>query len=43
MAKQNEALLHPGKQQHNNAKPFPVYVLEIEEVENCYECFKYSA
>ena len=26
----------------NNAKPFPVYVLEIEEVENYYECFKYG-
>ena len=23
------------KQQYYNAKPFPVYVLEIEEVENC--------
>ena len=22
----------PDKQQHNNIKPFPVYVLEIEEV-----------
>ena len=28
------------KQQYNNFKPFPVYVLKIEEVENCYECFK---
>ena len=24
----------PDKQQYNDAKPFPVYVLEIEEVEN---------
>ena len=29
------------KQQFNNSKPFPVYVLEIGEVENCFECFKY--
>ena len=29
----------PDKQQYNNAKPFTVYVLEIEEVENCYECY----
>ena len=33
----------PDKQQCNNAKPFPVYVLEIEEVENYYKCFKYGA
>ena len=32
----------PDKHQYNNFKPFPVYVLEIEEVENCYECFKYG-
>ena len=32
----------PDKQQYNNAKPFPVYVLEIEEVENYYKCFKYE-
>ena len=25
---------YPDKQQHNNAKLFPVYVLEVEEVEN---------
>ena len=31
------------KQQYNNSKPFPVYVLEIEEVESYYECFKYGA
>ena len=24
----------PDKQQYNNAKPFPAYVVEIEEVEN---------
>ena len=30
------------KQQYSSSKPFPVYVLEIEEVENCYECFKYG-
>ena len=30
------------KQQYINSKPFSVYVLEIEEVENCYECFKYG-
>ena len=24
----------PDKQQYNNSTPFPVYVLEIEEVEN---------
>ena len=33
----------PDKQQCNNAKPFPVHVLDIEEVENYYECFKYGA
>ena len=33
----------PDEQQYNNAKPFPVYVLEIEEVENYYKCFKYGA
>ena len=33
----------PIKQQYNNAKSFPVYVLEIEEVENYYKCFKYGA
>ena len=26
----------PDKQQHNNAKPFPTYVVVIEEVENYY-------
>ena len=30
----------PDKQQYNNSKLFPVYVFEIKEVENCYECFK---
>ena len=30
----------PDKQQYSNAKPFPVYILEIEEVQNYYECFK---
>ena len=30
------------KQQCNNSKSFPVYVLEIENVENCYEHFKYG-
>ena len=25
----------PDKQQHNNAKHFPIYVLEIEDIENC--------
>ena len=33
----------PDKQQYNNSKPFPVYVLANEEVGNYYECFKYSA
>ena len=34
----------PDKQQYNNnAKPFPVYALKIEEVENYFECFKYGA
>ena len=33
----------PGKQQYNNAKPFPVYVLANEEVENYYECSKCGA
>ena len=33
----------PDRQHYNNAKPFPVYVLETEEVENCHECFKYGA
>ena len=33
----------PNKQRYNNAKPFPVYALESEEVENYYECFKYGA
>ena len=32
----------PDKQQYNHAKLFPIYVLEIEEAENCYECFKYG-
>ena len=32
----------PDKQQYNNAKPFLVCVLEIKEVENYYECFKYG-
>ena len=26
----------------HNVKPFPVYVVVIEEVENYYTCFKYS-
>ena len=33
----------PDKQQYNNVKPFPAYVLTVEEVENYYECFKYGA
>ena len=32
----------PNKKQYNNVKHFPVYVLEIEEVENYSECFKYG-
>ena len=28
------------KQQCNNVKSFSVYVLALEKVENCYECFK---
>ena len=31
------------KQQCNNAKTFPVCVLEFEEVENYYECSEYGA
>ena len=31
------------KQQYYNAKPFPVYVLANEKVENYYECFKCGA
>ena len=34
---------YQDKQQYNNAKPIPVYVLEIEEVENYYEFFDYGA
>ena len=30
------------KQQYNNAKPFPVCVVEIKEVESYYEYFKYA-
>ena len=30
------------KQQYNNSKAFPVYVLEIEEVKSYYECFRYG-
>ena len=30
----------PDKQQYNDSKPFPVYVLKIEEEENYYKCFK---
>ena len=33
----------PDKQQYNNAKHFTVCVLEIEELENYYECLKYGA
>ena len=33
----------PDKQQYNNAKPFPLYVLVNEEVENYYGCFKCGA
>ena len=33
----------PDKQQYNNAKPFPVHVVAIGEVENYYERFKYGA
>ena len=33
----------PDKQQCNNAKSFPVYVLANEEVENYYERFKCGA
>ena len=32
--------LCPDKQKYNNAKPFPVYV---EEIENYYEYSKYGA
>ena len=32
----------PYKQQYNNAKPFIVCILEIEEVDNYYKCFKYD-
>ena len=28
---------------NNNSKPFPTYVVAIEEVENYYECFKYDS
>ena len=35
--------LCPDKQQYNNTKPFPAYVLVNEEVENYYECFKCDA
>ena len=32
------------KKQYNNAEPFPVYVVAIEEVDNKFEiCFKYGA
>ena len=33
----------PDKQQYNNVKPFPVYVLANEVVENYYECSKCGA
>ena len=33
----------PDKQQYNNTKPFPVYVLANEEVEDYYECSKCDA
>ena len=31
------------KQQYNNAKPFPAYILANEEVENYFECIKCGA
>ena len=33
----------PDKQKYNNAKPFPVYVVATEEIENYYEYSKYGA
>ena len=33
---------YPDKQQYNNTKPFPIYVVAIEGVENYYEYFKYG-
>ena len=32
----------PDRQQYNNTKPFPVFVVATEdlEVQNYYECFK---
>ena len=33
--------VRPNKQQYNNAKPFPVYVIAVEEVEHYNECFKW--
>ena len=35
--------VHADKQQYNNAKSFLACVLETEEVENYYECFKCGA
>ena len=32
----------PDKQKYNNAKPFPVYVVATEEIENYYEYSKYG-